>query len=885
MDNAHSDSLEFIRRRVYILCSMVTIAALAIALLETIVMYDDLTLKAALTIGVTIYIATFLLSIALKKIEIGAHTAVLMIMFLYIPFSFFSGGGISGDAPLWFLFDVIYICIFIRGFQRVLYMVFNFAIISACYFFSRMYPDTVTDYSANTLHMFSYIAVITIGISMGSIVNYMIKLYYGEREKTNKQMEEIKALNDSQNQFFSSMSHEIRTPINTIIGLNEMILREEISEEVAEDAVNIRSAGKMLLNLVNDILDMSKLESGQMHITNVSYNPGDMLSDIVGMLWIRAKEKNLDFKVSIAPDIPEELEGDEVRIKQVLINMLNNAIKYTKEGSVTLSVQCEKKNDNMANIIYTVEDTGIGIKKDDIPFLFTAFKRVDEKETRHIEGTGLGLSIVKRFTELMGGKVSVNSVYSVGSTFVVEIPQKILSENTIGNVDLEHSRNLEKITRYKQSFEAPEAKVLVVDDNASNLLVVKKLLRDTKISIDTVSSGAEALEHTLNTAYNVILMDHLMPEMDGIECFKRIKNQTGGMCRECLTVILTANTGEDMKLLYEKEGFHAYLAKPVSGEELESVLFRLLPSNLVKVTGSGEDFYKDTISWMKDNYRKRQVAITTESVADLPDELIQKYEIAILPHMVQTEDGLFKDKEEIDTKGVLRYMQDSDHYIETKVPDAKEHEEFFAGVLKRANNIIHISISEKVENSGCIIAKEASRAFGNVSVVNSKHLSSGQGIMALEAAKMAEQGKSKDEILERMESIASKINTSFVVDDIDYLAKAGHIKVNISNLTKSFALHPAIKMKNGRISLHKLYFGSRRKVWEKYIISTLRNTSNIDKSVLFVTYVGLTNKEKDWIKQKIEDRMKFDTIYFESASPAIAVNCGPGTFGLLLKRK
>ncbi|MBQ4275981.1 MAG: DegV family EDD domain-containing protein, partial [Lachnospiraceae bacterium] len=669
----------------------------------------------------------------------------------------------------------------------------------------------------------------------------------------------------------------------TIIGLNEMILRENISDEVAEDAANIRAAGKMLLSLINDILDMSKLESGQMQITDEVYHPGDMLSDIVGMLWLRAKEKNLDFNITVAPDIPSELSGDEVRIKQILINVLNNAIKYTKEGSVKLSVQCERISDNKANLIYTVEDTGIGIKKEDLPYLFTAFKRVDENKNRHIEGTGLGLSIVKRFTELMGGKVTVNSIYTVGTTFIIEIPQKIVSDKKIGDVNLEHYNNVEKLSHYKCRFEAPKAKILVVDDNASNIMVVSKLLRETKVQIDSATSGFQALEKTLAKEYNLIFMDHLMPEMNGIECFKAIKSQMGGMCRNSKIVILTADADEEHRKIFEKEGFDAYLPKPVSGEELENTVYRFLPSDLVKVLGNAEEIFEETISWMQDNKKKKAVSVSSESVADIPKELCARYEIPIIPHMVKTDEGLFRDGIEIDTQGVLTYMEKGSHHITTKSPNTEEHEEFFAEELKRANNIIHISISSKVAQSGCPAAMEASKAFDNVTVIDSGHLSSGQGIMALEAAKMASKGKSNEEIVEELNNLKNKVKTSFVLDDIDYLARSGQINPKIANIVKSVSGHPIIALKNGRIVLGGMLFGSRRFAWKKYIDSTLKNSGRIDKGILFVTYVGLTNKEMDWIRERIDEKAEFEEIYFQKASPAIAVNCGPGTFGLLLK--
>ena len=281
----------------------------------------------------------------------------------------------------------------------------------------------------NELANFSIFSVFQ--IVMGVIMSYTRYRLNQQLVTAERQRKEIEMLNKSQNSFFSNMSHEIRTPINTIIGLNEMILREDVSEEVVEDAVNIKAAGKLLLNLINDILDMSKFQSGSMQLLIEPYHTGDMLSDIVGMLWIRAKDKKLDFNVDVSPDIPAELVGDEVRIKQILINVINNAIKYTKEGSVSLTVQCEINADKTCKMIYMVSDTGIGIKSEDIPYLFSAFKRVDETTTKHIEGTGLGLSIVKQLVDIMGGKITVNSVYKKGSTFIIEIPQRIESDGSV----------------------------------------------------------------------------------------------------------------------------------------------------------------------------------------------------------------------------------------------------------------------------------------------------------------------------------------------------------------------------------------------------------------------------------------------------------------------
>ena len=299
------------------------------------------------------------------------------------------------------------------------------------------------------------------------------------------------------------------------------------------------------------------------------------------MIWIKARQKGLDFRLHVDSSIPSMLCGDEVRIKQVLINLLNNAVKYTSEGSVTLSIRCERLTLNRVRVWYSVEDTGLGVKKENIPYIFNAFKRVDEEKNRHIEGTGLGLSIVHQLVELMGGEISVNSVYTKGSTFLVMLEQDIVDDHELGTFTLTSRAKARDGEHYKQSFEAPQAHILVVDDNDMNLKVVRKLLSETKVQIDTASSGAECLSLTQNIHYDAILMDHLMPEMDGIECLHALRTQPGGLCQDVPVIALTANAGSNNQLIYRKEGFSGYLAKPVSGALLEASVLSILPKELV----------------------------------------------------------------------------------------------------------------------------------------------------------------------------------------------------------------------------------------------------------------------------------------------------------------
>ena len=703
------------------------------------------------------------------------------------------------------------------------------------------------------------------------------------RMEFEEQKADVESLMQAQNRFFSNMSHEIRTPVNTIIGLNEIILREDISDEVAEDAENVRSAGRILLQLVNDILDLSKLESGQMQIIPETYQSMDMLTEIVNMFQEQTENKGLEFRTAVSPTLPAQLEADDVRIRQILINVLENAVKYTQEGSVSLQVECRESESDTVSVIYSVSDTGMGIKRENMPYLFTAFKRIDEKNNRKIEGTGLGLSIVKRLLDQMGGTVTVNSIMGQGTTFVIEIPQKRIGNNTVGVIDIKARRKSEHRKKYSKGFEAPEARILIVDDNESNLMVSEKLLRDTKIQVRKASSGAEALSAALDDHYHVILMDDLMPEMSGVETLHRLRSQPGGLCRDSKVIACTAKAGTESRSYYEKEGFDGYIAKPIDGIELEKEIFRLLPESLVITHEDGDGRVSGKEFWLNSSRTRKHLAISTESVADLPLELIKTFDIDILYHKIHTDEGVFKDTLEIDQRGLLTYAIENGGRFNSESPGLEEHEEFFANELRRAKNLIHLTVSEKVRRSGHLIATEAAKAFDDVQILDTMHLSSGTGLVVLEACRLANAGLSPDKIVEKLTVFREKVHSSFIVDSADFLAGTGQLPTSVAKILGSLSARPIITMKKGKLTLSKVLFESREKAWETYIVSTLRQIHKIDRRILFVTYVGLTSKELDFIKTEVEKRINFDMVYFQEASPAIAVNCGPGTFGLLFQ--
>ncbi len=385
----------------------------------------------------------------------------------------------------------------------------------------------------------------------------------------------------SKEKFLANMSHEIRTPINTVIGMNEMILRENQDEEIQEYARNIQRASKMLLSLVNDILDFSKIEAGKLEIVENSYQLSSLLNDEIHVLEAKAERRNLEVRLNIDKDLPSVLKGDEIRIKQILTNLLTNAVKYTKKGQITFSVQGEWSDSGDFALRMSVADTGEGIKEEDLGKLFDSFTRLEEKKNRAIEGTGLGLNITKHLVEGMGGEIQVQSVYGKGSLFTVRIPQEVLSFQTVGDLQEAYEKEIREGIIYRESFHAKEASVLAVDDNEMNLAVLKGLLKETEIRLDTAQGGEECLALCRKKKYDLILMDHMMPEPDGIETLHLLREDEKGLNMETKVIALTANALAGVKEEYVKEGFADYLSKPVEAGKLEQMLKKHLPQELV----------------------------------------------------------------------------------------------------------------------------------------------------------------------------------------------------------------------------------------------------------------------------------------------------------------
>lgn len=405
---------------------------------------------------------------------------------------------------------------------------------------------------------------------------YIVRLT--DDSKQQEYIRQLDLISTNKSNFLSNVSHEIRTPINSVLGMNEMILRECTDENIREYAFNIASSGQTLLQLINDVLDLSKIESGKLEVIPVEYHLADIILDLENMIRPLIKTDKIRLFIECSDNLPKTLFGDAIRVKQMVTNILTNAVKYTEEGTIHFRIDGERKEDTFV-FRYQVKDTGRGIRESDMGNLFNAFERVDQVKNSGIEGTGLGLAITKKFAMMMGGDIMVESVYGEGSTFTITVPQKVVGEERMGDYRTNHRKSQRPV--YTESFHAREAKILAVDDVKMNLSVIRNLLKKTQVQVVCCNSGKECVEAVKKEHFDVILLDHMMPEQDGVETLKIIKDEH--YCDDTPVIALTANADVSARERYLEMGFTDYLSKPIDPMLLEKVILEHLPKEKVSI--------------------------------------------------------------------------------------------------------------------------------------------------------------------------------------------------------------------------------------------------------------------------------------------------------------
>lgn len=458
----------------------------------------------------------------------------------------------------------------ITVFMNKIYVVVSTVLsILSCVGYVIFCPDKILE-NLGSFYLFGLYVIIFVFASANLyvVVLYARNYMKGMEEKA----VEAEHANESKMRFLANMSHEIRTPMNAICGMAELTLREEgISPVVRDNTDSIRTAGRVLISIVNDILDYSKMESGNLDIIPVTYSMHQLIEDMMNMMQVRLDDKEVDLRSNVQKDLPDLLIGDEIRIRQILFNLLSNAIKFTEKGYVILEVT-GKEEGGFVDLTFSVTDSGIGIRKEDMSKVFTSFQQFDTHKSQSREGTGLGLAICKQLITLMGGNIKVESSYGVGSKFTFTLCQKVSDDNTKLNYAMRDT------TKDEPKVMAPDAKVLVVDDNAVNLKVAQGLIRTFGIQVDTCMSGRECLEILKTTKdYDIIFLDHMMPELDGIDTLNLIRADSSDYMQKVPVIALTANVVSGIRDMFISEGFDDFVAKPIDMIWLNGILRKYLP--------------------------------------------------------------------------------------------------------------------------------------------------------------------------------------------------------------------------------------------------------------------------------------------------------------------
>lgn len=861
--------------------------AAIVAFIENIIVLGFNNLVIPLGVLILILTGGAIYSTRTRKSDIFMMLFGIFMSLVLFPHMFIESGGTNGGAAIWFVFAYAYIFTMFSGWQLVVFLVLNVIVDTLTYLYAYYNPEKIQPIGSDTMvYIDSFFGVIVVGLICGAIIRTQVRMYRKEQKLVEKQNEELENTSKAQNAFFASMSHEIRTPLNSIIGLNEMILRTSNDKNVQEYASNVQVSSNILLNLINDILDFARLEQNRMEIIPKNYETSELFLNLVHMMQVRMQEKGLQFIVDIDPNMPCVLNGDDKRVEQIVLNLLTNAVKYTNEGSVVLEASCEYKDGQTVAVSVSVRDTGIGIRKEDLEKLFVAFSRVDERRNAKVEGSGLGLTITKQILDLMGGEITVDSIYTKGSTFTVKFEQTVVDAKPIGPIDFSSSEKLLHKNHYHQSFEAPEARILVVDDNEMNALVVRSLLSATKVSIDVAKSSTECLSMAKEHYYHVILMDYMMPDANGTETLRSLRRQENCQSKESPVILLTASGSAEARELVEEYGFDSSLEKPIQAEKLEREILHFLPDDVVEYRSTdGANTEKGAVNTVASRRRKKRLCITTDSVCDLPNELLEQFDIRMIPLYISTKNGRFADTREIDSDNLSWFLLNDQIQAHVESPTVEDYEQFFAEALTGAENVIHISVAENTEKSyGVAVA--AAKGFDHVRVIDSGQISCGQAMVVLEVARLVKEGYTIDKICEEIESIKQRVVAHYMLPGAQIFCQNGYTNRVVANLFELLHAHPIMVMAHSRPCIVWWKFGTMERAWRRFIReSLLLYQKRLDNSLVYITYVNLTTRQLEYIRNEVQRIVPFRRIVLQKASFSFSCNTGRAAIGISFFRK
>ncbi len=523
---------------------------------------------------------SLVLSVKYNKTNLAGALVTGVSNIIIFPCMYFTSGGSYSGMPLWFVLGLIFTWLTLKGALCYIMYGINLIALLGTIIVGELHPEWFTKMPANYMQNDIMQSIVIVSCIIGIIFKYQTYLYEKQQTKILETDRLLQVANDAKSQFLANMSHEIRTPINGIIGMNTMLLKEldkGNTEDVMEYAKNIQSASQTLLSLINDILDISKIESGKMEIVPVEYDLFSILNDCYNMNFIRALEKNLTLELEIEESLPAILYGDEVHVRQIINNILSNAVKYTEKGSVLLRMSAMEQDDKDVTLRIEVKDTGIGIKEENLEKLFQNFTRIDVEKNRNIEGTGLGLSLTKKLIDLMGGEIQVQSEYGVGSIFTVILKQGVASTHKMGSFDEKYRAYIQQEEKTNENRIAPSARVLLVDDVRMNLRVAQGLLSSTLATIDIAGGGEECLQMMHEKKYDIVFLDHMMPGLDGMATLKTLKADNTHPNQNTPVIALTANAIVGAKEMYMNAGFSDYITKPIQEKEILDVFFDYVP--------------------------------------------------------------------------------------------------------------------------------------------------------------------------------------------------------------------------------------------------------------------------------------------------------------------